>query len=223
MRKYEDAYCFWPVPHKGASGPRKISDMGEIAVEPRVFHVPFACTRNADHKLHFFFRVQHGRVAKVGQSPSLADLQTPEVTEYRKILGDEKYREFTRAIGLHTHGVGIGAFVYLRRILEDLVISARDQAANEEGWDEDAFQRGRMDEKIRLLARKLPEFLVENRGIYSILSVGIHELSEEQCLLAFAPVKAGIELILDEKLAERKRNEKVARTQEDLKLLKKTN
>lgn len=48
---------------------------------------------------------------------------------------------------------------------------------------------------------------MENRIIYSVLSKGIHELSEEECLYSFEPLKLGIELILDEKkeIVERKK------------------
>ncbi|KKL23256.1 hypothetical protein LCGC14_2427220 [marine sediment metagenome] len=35
----------------------------------------------------------------------------------------------------------------------------------------------------------LPEFLVENRSLYAILSKGIHALSEDECLQYFETVK----------------------------------
>lgn len=66
-----------------------------------------------------------------------------------------------------------------------------------------------MNEKIRLLKDYLPEFLVKNKFIYSILSKAIHELREDECLKYFAPVKLGIELILDEKLEELDREAKI--------------
>ena len=39
-----------------------------------------------------------------------------------------------------------------------------------------------MDEKIKTLTGYLPPFIVEQNSIYGILSKGIHELSEEDCL-----------------------------------------
>jgi len=74
------------------------------------------------------------------------------IKKYRKILGDSKYRELHRAIGLSAHGVGIGAFVYLRRIFEGLVEAARDEVAKKTDWDEEKqeeFKTSRWDEKIR--------------------------------------------------------------------------
>ena len=65
-----------------------------------------------------------------------------------------------------------------------------------------------MDEKIQSLKHLLPPFLVQHRSLYGILSKGIHELTEQECLAAFPVVKMGIEIILDGKIqleAERKK------------------
>jgi hypothetical protein len=74
----------------------------------------------------------------------------------------------------------------------------------------------RMDEKILALKNFLPQYIVENRKIYGILSKGIHELSEDICLKIFPYVKLGIELILDEKLYELEREEKLKANKKDL-------
>lgn len=125
----------------------------------------------------------------------------------------------TRAAGLASHGVGIGAFVYLRRIFEAIIEKARGAAAVLPGWNEDPFRNARMDEKIALLKAHLPPFLVENRALYVILSTGIHSLTEDQCLTAFPMVKLGIELILDEELERARRDEKVAAARKGLSAL----
>ena len=46
------------------------------------------------------------------------------------------------------------------------------------------------------------------KAVYSILSNGVHELTEEECLCYFAPIKLSIELILDQKIEEAKKVEK---------------
>lgn len=137
---------------------------------------------------------------KTGQYPSIADLHISKVKDYAKVLGKEKLKEFTRAIGLAANGVGIGSFVYLRRIFEDLIEEAHLLAKTENDWDEEEYGKSRMAEKIGLLHSHLPEFLVENKTLYGILSKGIHSLEENECLAYFETVKAGIELILDEKV-----------------------
>ncbi|MQU08437.1 short-chain dehydrogenase [Pseudomonas helleri] len=158
------------------------------------------CSRDEDHQLYFLFLIEGRTMQKIGQYPSLADLNTFDVRKYSTVLPKADFKEFTKAIGLAAHGVGVGSFVYLRRIFENLVGAAYQFAKTDSGWDETAYQNGRMAERIKLLERHLPDFLVENHLMYKILSKGIHELTEDECLAAFPVVKMGIELILDEKL-----------------------
>jgi hypothetical protein len=60
---------------------------------------------------------------------------------------------------------------------------------------------------------------VTNKSIYSILSKGIHELAEEECLNAFPVIKLSIELILDEKLVEIQTQAKTRQVKTELELL----
>ncbi len=62
--------------------------------------------------------------------------------------------------------------------------------------------------KIELLKNYLPDILVEHKEYYSVVSKGIHELSEDECLEHFNILKMGIEVILDEKIELRKKQEK---------------
>lgn len=147
---------------------------------------------------------EHNRIltlSKVGQYPSVADIHIGQVHKYDKVLPNDKMREFTKAIGLAANGVGIGSFVYLRRIFEHLVFEAKNIAkANIPEFNEAEFASARMNERIQMLSDYLPDFLVEHHNIYSILSKGIHELSEEECKQYFTVLKESIEIILDEKL-----------------------
>ena len=117
-----------------------------------------------------------------------------------------------------SHDVGIGAFIYLRRIFENLIEAAHLKAKAEASWDEIAYEKARMDEKIQFLKHLLPPFLVENRVLYKILSSGVHELSEQECLKAFPVVKLGIELILDDELERHKRERKIEEAKKALNL-----
>lgn len=155
------------------------------------------------------FRAHEGEVEKIGQHPSLGDLTGPDLQKYRPVLGDERYRELIRGVGLASHDIGIGAFVYLRRVFEHLIEGAHVKAQADSNWDEPLFQRSRMDEKIQQLSGHLPKFLVENRALYRILSTGIHALSEQECLEAFPDVMLGIELILDGELERMEREKKI--------------
>jgi hypothetical protein len=175
----------------------------------RIFSRHFFCSRIHSHLAYFHFRVKGGILTKIGQSPSMADLSESELRPYRKVLSNEEYKELARAVGLVSHGVGVGSFVYLRRIFERLIEEAHVVAAKEPEWEESAFTNSRMDEKIEILKTHLPPFLVEQRKLYSILSKGIHLLSEADCLDAFPVVRTGIELILDKKVAAKQQKDKI--------------
>ena len=148
-------------------------------------------------------------IIKIGQYPSIADFHISEIKQYKKLLSTDKLKEFTRAIGLAANGIGIGSFVYLRRIFESLIEDAYTMCKNDGTVDEENYKKSRMDQKIGLLSTHLPDFLVENKSMYSILSKGIHELDEETCLIHFDSLRVGIEIILDEKLDELKKKEKI--------------
>lgn len=223
-----DAYCVWckqhSIFHRTPSFTHYINEV-EVLTH-RQFEVEFTCSRDKGHSISFRFLVtemffplkvseettldlKKTVIGKFGQYPSVADLNMADIGQYRRVLGDEKYRELSRAVGLAAHGVGIGSFVYLRRIFESLIEQAHTKASQETGWDEEAYSRSRMDEKILILKDYLPSFLVENRSLYSILSKGIHSLTEQECLQYFDTVRVGIELILDEKLQEEEKAKKI--------------
>lgn len=155
-----------------------------------------------------FYNAEKRLLLKIGQYPSIADFHIYEIKQYDKLLSNDVLKEFTKAIGLAANGVGIGSFVYLRRIFENLILESFEEAKQEGKVEEETFSRSRMDEKIELLKDYLPSFLVENKSIYSILSKGIHELDENTCLKYFETMKLGIEIILDQKLEKKKQKDK---------------
>lgn len=173
----------------------------------RRYVLTYFCTRERQHVILFDLIVTNDKIIKIGQYPSVADLVIPEIAKYKSVL-DKQFREFSKAIGLFAHGIGIGSFVYLRRIIEKLVFDKYKQFSNELEITAKEFEELKFDEKIAVLKKQLPTVLVKNKNVYGIVSKGIHELSEEECLSMFPFIKAGIELILDDLLAERERGEK---------------
>jgi hypothetical protein len=161
-------------------------------------NIEVTCTRNDNHTIHFYFYLSKMKIQKVGQFPSIADIAFGGTKIYRNQMSKENSQEFYKAIGLATHGVGVGSFVYLRRIFEKLIDSRFQEYKTKNSWSENDFLKKRMDEKITFLKDYLPSFLAENPKLYSILSIGIHELDEQRCLAFFEVLKDSIILILDE-------------------------
>jgi len=187
-----------------------------------VYKVHSKCTRQTAHTQDFLFfidqtvtidgeskRQVQNTIEKIGQQPSYGDLHLPKVKKYASVLTKSQLAELSRATGLASHDVGVGSYVYLRRVFEALIEEAHQVAISVQSWDEQAYARSRMNEKISLLKGQLPTFLVEHPGMYSLMSKGVHELSEEECLKHFETLRIGIELILDEKLEHKERARKL--------------
>jgi len=175
--------------------------------------ITFHCSRvphASSHNAHFCFKAAVNwkkdqkpeertlTITKIGQWPSVADMAAAKFAEYENLIPQVDLAELRRAVGLAAHGIGIGAFVYLRRIFERLVQRAEAAAEIRPGAQ-------RMDDRIAALDGTLPEFVVKNRKFYGIVSKGIHELSERECIEAFSIVEAAVLLMLDEVSAAEKR------------------
>lgn len=165
------------------------------------FTLTFNCQRDNSHKYSIMFITNNNKkLIKVGQEPSLATIETHNIKKYKNILKKD-YVDFSKGIGLYSHGVGIGSFVYLRRIFENLIEESHQKAIiNDANWDDQKYRNAKMNDKVGLLKDYLPKILVETKQLYGIISKGIHELEEDECLEMFPNIKMAIELILDEKL-----------------------
>jgi hypothetical protein len=171
--------------------------------------VEFQCALKEEHKIYLFVNVAGGEVEKCGQRPSYASLVQAQDAELTKLLSKDDRREYNKAIGLAAHDAGIGAYTYLRRIFERLISSRFHEHQAAKNWKDEDFKKLRMNEKIAFLKEFLPELLVKNSAAYSILSEGLHTLSEEQCLNFFPVLRDGVLLVLeqDRELKERANRE----------------
>lgn len=178
--------------------------------QPDRWHLKYTCSRNPTHLIEIYTQRGGTTIRKIGQTPSLADTVIDEARRYTKALEESDRSELMRAIGLAAHGVGIGSFVYLRRLFERIIQRRFSEHAKDEGWADDAMNGLRMEEKIALLAKYLPQFMVENRYAYGMLSAGIHELAEDDCLAMFGPLKTALVFMLEED--EQARQKEAAKT-----------
>lgn len=223
IRKKDSTFCL----EKGLGDLRQrqlggvsyyLSYYSDILAEVSVKTLVFKCQRYYDKiTIAVFHNPEDSLLIKVGQFPSVADIHIGQVKQYDKVLEKPILREFTKAIGLAANGVGIGSFVYLRRIFENLINEVLEEA--KDLIDIEAFKTQRMDEKIETLKNYLPPFIVENKQIYGILSKGIHELEKEECLAYFDCMRNSIELILNERLVQiekKKKEEQVKKSIQEI-------
>lgn len=186
-------------------------------INKRMINITAHCTRdsNNDYNLLNFTNKCHGRLEfclfrssntliKIGQYPSKAVLDFNSLDPlFSKELDETLRTELGKAIGLRAHGIGVGSFVYLRRIFEHLINEAHQRAKKRSDWNEEKYSNSRMSEKINLLSEFLPARLVKDSNLYGILSTGIHSLKEEECLQYFDLVLGAIKMILKERHEEK--------------------
>ena len=173
----------------------------------------FRCGRFGDILTLFVrFNKKDGYIMKIGSYPSLRDFRKEDIKKFRKVLTPKQQQELMTGTMIYTNGAGIGSYVYLRRIFEDIVFEEAQRLIDIGKLNEKIFRQMKMGEKIEALKDVLPPFLVEHhKEIYGILSAGIHELSEEFCLEYFDILYTCITLILDERINMLDRNKTEAK------------
>ncbi|WP_461209951.1 hypothetical protein [Desulfocurvus sp. DL9XJH121] len=191
-----------------------------VILVPIFIQIEFKCQR-CNSRFHFDLLLtphnfEYLTLMKVGQHPSFADIKIAAAKKYSKALDKPYFSELNKAIGLAAHGIGTGAFVYLRRIFETLVDEAVTDAVGSGQLKPEDLQGKRVTERIGMVGDALPPILVENKAaLYNVLSKGVHELSDDECRAHFPLMKTMIELILDQKLAaqEKEKAEREARAE----------
>jgi hypothetical protein len=160
--------------------------------------VVFYCGFDPSHKVYVMPILENAVIQKCGQLPSYAELLLAEDADLIKELDKPDRAEYAKAVGLAAHDAGIGAYAYLRRIFENLVYSQYDANKGSNAWTDADFYKMRMNEKIQFLNKYLPALLVQNSAAYGILSDGMHNLSEADCLSFFPTLRSGTLLILQQ-------------------------
>lgn len=134
----------------------------------------------------FYLNKKKSTLQKIGQYPFVASFQEHNfLKDFKDIILEEDARTQSKANGLFAHGIGAGALVYLRRVFERIIFQTWYQNKEACGITEEDFKRKRMDEKIETLSNYLPQMILQNKAIYGVLSKGIHELEEEECMTIF--------------------------------------
>ena len=151
---------------------------------------------------------KEGYIIKIGSHPSLRDFHKDDIKRYDRVLSPIQRTELITAIMIANNGVGIGSYVYLRRIFEGIVFEEAQNAIKDGIISKEDFNNKRMDEKIVSIKKYLPSFLYEHhKELYGILSKGIHQLDEDVCLAFFPVLYDCIILILEDRLAQKEKEE----------------
>lgn len=159
------------------------------------------------HHLVVDFRViDNNYIEKIGQYPSIYDMNEEiNNNQFLKLLDKEYVSYYKTACSLYSFNSCIGALTYLRRIFEQLLIDIFNDNKNKITIAFDEYKKMKMREKISKVKSYLPQIMQEQgfNTIYTKISDGIHNLTEEECSNIFPILKDGIEEILINRLEEK--------------------
>lgn len=165
----------------------------------------FTCTHCGT--VHYFaLMINHEKILKYGQYPSFSKIETQQFSKYKNIIS-KYYTELTSATNAYSQNMGIASFVYLRRILEHLVEEKYKQYNNIDKSNVRFIDKLEYVEKYEALIPE--EFQTEKGMIYSVLSKGVHEYDENECIQCFPLMQFVITEILDKELSKKDREQKI--------------
>lgn len=178
------------------------------AVRTIMYHCP-SCQKG----LLFAFYYNNNTVFKIAQYPSLFDVSRDELKKYQKndLIDKDSFSQLYKAETCASSGYFVAAYTYMRRVYETLLMSVFTQNHDEIGLSEEDFRKLRSDEKLKTIKDYLAIDDEIYLPLYSLLSAGIHAMSEEQCCEDYTVLKP----ILLDILAEQKvKKEKAAKRKE---------
>lgn len=154
----------------------------------------FKCANSNSHKYMMMISIElkNGafKVRKIGQNPSMLTVKGFDFEKYRKFLDEiNAYDDYKKAELSNSEHFYVGAYAYLRRIFEKML---NYYLGNTKLEDE------HIDTKIKAVKEHFdPRIKNLLKNLYSILSVSIHELDEEQSKDYYESLKAVIDMQLE--------------------------
>ncbi|SDP72982.1 hypothetical protein [Clostridium gasigenes] len=212
----------------------KLNDRIDILLKKHEYFTKSVnCSHKGNHKQIFIYKLelQYGEneekkliLQKIGQDPSNIEFHNHNIRDkYSKYKNYKNIKsDLNKAVISYENNFAVGGFLYLRRVLEKIVdykyeeVKCNINVDNQARYEE---KKVKFIEKIDILKAELPEHLTENTYIYSILSAGVHSLTEEECSEYFSVVEKSVYFILDELLQLQKRNKLNKKIQKDLNII----
>jgi hypothetical protein len=135
-----------------------------------------------------------GAVQKIGEYPAYSPVTSRKVYD---LIGENHRELFLKGRRAELRGLGIGAFAYYRRIVDDqkdLIIEQLEKVAKRLGVSPDVlkvFARAKVEDQFTNAIKQIkdalpPALFISGHNpltiLYDVLSDGIHDLTDEECL-----------------------------------------
>lgn len=216
LRQLQDSNISIIEMHNGSEYSKTNSFFAKI-LSFQFFIRSFKCPNVKDnsHDITFIFKIINQKLYKIGQYPSYNNLNTFDLKKIRKFK-PYIYPELNKAMGLFSHGIGVGSYVYLRRILEKHIVNPKFEDKIQLEKNPNDYENHYFKDKVKYLGSDVSDFLVENTKLYGFISKGIHELEETECIEFFPLVYNTVVMILEEEIEIEERKKKKIEIQKQL-------
>ena len=154
----------------------------------------FECTNNSQHRYLMMISIELNDgcfiVRKIGQNPSMLTIKGFDFDKYKNILEKlNAYDDYKKADLSNADHFFVGAYAYLRRIFEKLILFYLGEAKLDDNH---------MDTKINFVKDKFdPRIRGLLKNLYGILSKSIHELDEDESKEYYIYLKTVIDMQLE--------------------------
>lgn len=194
-----------------------------LKVTSRTEHLKFKCVSCNQSKREFlveqFVDGDIIKLQKCGEIPRKKFIRDPVVKRFLQ----SDYDNYEKAHVCLSHGYGVGAFAYFRRVLENNIIQLLNLVEKDVVSScadpkiitalDNLKGPSPMSEKIKIANSALPDYLKPDGlnplgSLYKVLSGGIHRLSEEECLEKAKDTSCCLEYLVTELNARRKNRDK---------------
>lgn len=149
---------------------------------PNIISVVYKCP-SCDKKIFVEFMFLDNYMMKIAQYPALCEVSREELKKFQKnkLIDKEYFKEIQKAEVCAGDGYFVAAFTYMRRVFENLIKNIFNDNQQNISVPYEEYMKKRTDEKIKLIKDYLPIDDDVYIPLFSLLSEGIHTLTEDEC------------------------------------------
>lgn len=181
--------------------PNVVFSTGEVIIDTfddmfikgaKLYIEEYECCIDRSHKRYSIYQKIGNDVIKIGQYPSALSEDGQEyLKKLKSICSNKESKEISKyinkALVMESFGYGIASLLYIRRAFEKLIIISEGKEHENDGTT--------MKDRIKN-NKYLPDLIKKNSRIYNIISEGIHNQSEEECMKLFKIIKVGVMILI---------------------------
>lgn len=200
--------CIYNLPEKYANDNHMYYSGPAIETKDDIFYKSYICP-TCKNKVIYIFKIEGLSIRKIAQYPSLRDVTPDSLKKYHssEFVDEEDFKEINKALTLSSESFYVAAFTHMRRVFENLINRTFDKGGYQ--ITKEDFYKLHMDEKIKNIRDGLPIDDDIYNILYKNLSLGIHQLSEEDCKNRYDILIEVMQDILEEEIRKKEKKSRL--------------